>query len=83
MTSRKISAPRGVSAMTREDYKAVKHMDKAKLEGYLDHVYRCGYDAGVKDLAKKLGHTVTPIPAVEQKYDKPDDNTNGNEGEQP
>lgn len=34
--------------MRREDYKAVKHMDKTQMEKYLQTVYQRGFDAGVK-----------------------------------
>ncbi len=34
--------------MRREDYKAVKHMDKAQMERYLQTIYQRGYDAGFK-----------------------------------
>lgn len=40
--------------MRREDYKAVKHMDKAKLEKYLETIYQRGYQAGVKALAEQM-----------------------------
>lgn len=40
--------------MKREDYKAVKHMDKAQLTAYLARVYRRGYEAGVKALASEM-----------------------------
>lgn len=40
--------------MRREDYKAIKHMDKAKMERYLNSVYRRGYEAGVKAVAEQL-----------------------------
>lgn len=33
--------------LRREDYKTIKHMDKAQLTAYLQRVYRRGYDAGV------------------------------------
>ena len=49
--------------MKREDYKAIKHMDKATLTAYLERIYMRGYDAGVKALAEKTGHSVTPILA--------------------
>lgn len=53
--------------LRREDYKAIKHMDKAELTAYLERVYRRGYEvgykAGVEALAKKTGHTVTPVVA--------------------
>ena len=39
--------------MRREDYKAVKHMDKAQMERYLQTVYQRGYDAGVKAVIAK------------------------------
>jgi len=34
--------------MKREDYKAIKHMDKAALTAYLSRVYMRGYEAGLK-----------------------------------
>lgn len=34
--------------MRRDDYKAVKRMDKAAMENYLQTIYRRGYEAGVK-----------------------------------
>lgn len=37
--------------ISREDYKAVKHMDKVQLTAYLRRVFLRGYDAGV-DAAK-------------------------------
>lgn len=51
--------------MNREDYKAVKHMDKAQLTAYLERVYRRGFDAGVKAMAEKAGHSVTPVVEAE------------------
>lgn len=39
--------------MKREDYKAVKHMDKAKMESYLQRIYQRGYQAGVKAMAEE------------------------------
>lgn len=32
--------------MRREDYKTIKHMDKATLAAYLSRVWKRGYDAG-------------------------------------
>ena len=32
--------------MRREDYKAIKHMDKAALTAYLARVWKRGYDTG-------------------------------------
>lgn len=53
--------------MKREDYKAVKHMNKEELTAYLERIYKrgfeVGYKAGVEDLAKKTGHSVTPVTA--------------------
>lgn len=44
--------------LRREDYKTIKHMDKAQLTAYLQRVYRRGYDAGylaaVKSVAPQL-----------------------------
>lgn len=34
--------------MRREDYKAVKHMDKAQMTAYLQRIYMRGYEAGCK-----------------------------------
>lgn len=39
--------------MRREDYKAVKHMDKTQMEKYLQTVYQRGFDAGVKSVIAK------------------------------
>ena len=39
--------------MRREDYKAVKHMDKTRMEKYLQTVYQRGFDAGVKSVIVK------------------------------
>lgn len=54
-------------ALRREDYKAIKHMDKAELTAYLERLWRRGYEvgykAGVEALAQKTGHTVTPVVA--------------------
>lgn len=54
--------------MRREDYKAIKHMDKTELTAYMERVYRRGYEvgykAGVEALAQKTGHTVTPVVAA-------------------
>ena len=40
--------------MRREDYKAVKHLDKSMLETYLQRIYQRGYEAGVKAVAEQL-----------------------------
>ena len=45
---------RRLTAMRREDYKAIKHMDKAQMERYLNSVYRHGYEAGGKAVAEQL-----------------------------
>lgn len=34
--------------MKREDYKAIKHMDKQQLTEYLSRIYSRGYEAGLK-----------------------------------
>lgn len=49
--------------MKREDYKAVKHMDKAQLTAYLARVYRRGYEAGVKTLASEMKNASKPKQA--------------------
>ena len=40
--------------MRREDYKAVKHMDKANMEKHLETIYQRGYQAGVKAMADQM-----------------------------
>lgn len=40
-----IAAAAGIK---REDYKAVKHMDRVQLADYLGRIYRRGYEAGYK-----------------------------------
>ena len=56
MTSRTIRpVERGASAMLkREDYKAIKHMNKGQMEFYLEHIYKRGYEDGVKAMAKQM-----------------------------
>ena len=39
--------------MRREDYKAVKHMDKTQMEKDEETVYQRGFDAGVKSVIAK------------------------------
>ena len=34
--------------LKRDDYKAIKHMDKAKLTAYLGRIYMRGFEAGLK-----------------------------------
>lgn len=54
-------------ALKREDYKAIKHMDKDTMTAYLERIYRRGYEVGykasVEALAQKTGHSVTPVVA--------------------
>lgn len=54
--------------LKREDYKAVKHMNNTELSAYLERIYKrgfeVGYKAGVKELAAKTGHSVTPIVTI-------------------
>ena len=40
--------------MRREDYKTIKHMDKATLAAYLSRVWKRGYQAAVKSVAPQL-----------------------------
>jgi len=46
--------------MKREDYKAVKHMDKAQMEAYLQRIYQRGYQAGVKAMAEEAKKITGP-----------------------
>lgn len=54
--------------LRREDYKTIKHMDKAQLTAYLQHVYRRGYEAGGKAEAErhKAEQAVPVETAVEE-----------------
>ena len=38
--------------ISREDYKAIKHMDKVQLTAYLQRIYRRGYMDGVTATAE-------------------------------
>lgn len=40
--------------MKREDYKAVKHMNKDQMEYYLHYIYQRGYEDGVNAMAKQM-----------------------------
>lgn len=51
--------------MRREDYKAIKHMDKAQMERYLNSVYWRGYEAGVKAMAEQLQAKAQSAQATE------------------
>ena len=44
--------------MRREDYKAVKHMDKTQMEKYLQMVYQRGFDTGYKAAIEAAAATV-------------------------
>lgn len=46
--------------MRREDYKAVKRMDRAQMEKYLRTIYQRGYDAGVKSIMAKAAPAAQP-----------------------
>lgn len=56
---------RRLTTMRREDYKAIKHMDKAQMERYLNSVYRRGYEAGVKAMAEQLQAKAQSAQATE------------------
>lgn len=46
--------------MKRDDYKAIKHMDKAQLTSYLQRVYQRGYEAGLKAFTNPVGKVTAP-----------------------
>lgn len=56
MTSRttRMMVGRVLAMMKREDYKAVKHMDKDQMEYYLQRIYQRGYEDGVNAMAKQM-----------------------------
>lgn len=39
--------------LKREDYKAIKRMDRQQMEEYLTRVYKKGFDAGIKSMTAK------------------------------
>lgn len=49
--------------MKREDYKAVKHMNKDQMEYYLANIYKRGYEDGVKAMAKQMEATEEAAPS--------------------
>ena len=52
-----MNTPNPATLMKREDYKAIKHMNKQQLTAYLQRVFMRGYEAGQKAIA--------PVAAVE------------------
>ena len=54
--------------LRREDYKAIKRMDKPHMTEYLEKIYRRGYEAGLK--AAKAPSS----PSATQKPDSPEEN---------
>ena len=46
--------------LSLEDYRAVKHMDKAQLTAYLQRVYRRGYEAGAKAAMEEIQKQQAP-----------------------
>ena len=49
----------------REDYKAIKHMDRVQLSHYLQLVYAKGYDAGLMSVQVKKEEPTAEETAVE------------------
>ena len=48
-------AERGTLAMLkREDYKAIKHMNKDQMEYYLERIYQRGYEDGIKAMVRQM-----------------------------
>lgn len=52
--------------MKREDYRAVKGMDRARMTEYLDRIWQRGYDAGLKAGSGKLTVPVKPQDSGEE-----------------
>ena len=56
--------------MKRDDYKAVKRMDRIQMTEYVKTVYKRGYDAGFKAAAPKkaesVGGAAEAQPTVEE-----------------
>lgn len=47
-------AVKRAAEISREDYKAIKHMDKVALAAYLSRVWKRGYDAGYQAAVKSV-----------------------------
>lgn len=47
--------------LKREDYKAIKHMNRENMSAYLQKIYRRGFEAGIK-ASKTAALTPTPAP---------------------
>ena len=47
-------AVKRAAEISREDYKTIKHMDKATLAAYLSRVWKRGYDAGYQAAVKSV-----------------------------
>lgn len=47
-------AVKRAAEISREDYKAIKHMDKVVLAAYLSRVWKRGYDAGYQAAVKSV-----------------------------
>ena len=46
--------------LPREEYRAIKHMDKAQLTVYLRRLYRRGYEAGAKAAMEEIQKQQAP-----------------------
>lgn len=51
--------------LKREDYKAIKRMDRKELSEYLERVYWRGFEAGKKAITVNTSHSETK-EAVEE-----------------
>lgn len=55
--------------MKREDYKAIKHMDKRALEQYLLNLYAEGFRSGVASMCDRLARQAGEPPEVSSEED--------------
>ncbi len=55
--------------MKRDDYKAVKHMNKDQLTVYLQRVYRRGFEAGVASIVSELKKDIPPLAPLKSAPD--------------
>lgn len=60
-----VKATTATPQMRREDYKAVKHMDKAQMTAYLQRIYRRGYAAGFKTAIEQMNAEKQQAPSEE------------------
>lgn len=57
--------------MKREDYKAVKHMDRMQMSAYVQKIYQRGYEAGAKAVPVKASSDPATTSGAEAPENEP------------